>query len=99
MSPPNEQQFPLRQCLWKHEMLLCNGVSHIHASAGGSDPVRDNNNNRSRYRMSSEEASPAAVPEPVEDVHGDGRWMSQVGRGGHGCTLLQPVTPVNPQLL
>lgn len=30
-------------------------------------------------RMSGDEANPAAVAQPVEDVHGDGRWLSQVG--------------------
>lgn len=29
-------------------------------------------------RMSGDEVNPAAVPQPVEDVHGDGRWLSQV---------------------
>ena len=38
-------------------------------------------NQRFRFRMSSDEPSPAALPEPVEDVHGDGRWMSQVRPG------------------
>lgn len=28
--------------------------------------------------MSGEEVNPAAVPQPVEDVQGDGRWISQV---------------------
>lgn len=28
--------------------------------------------------MSGGEANPAAVPQPVEDVQGDGRWISQV---------------------
>lgn len=27
----------------------------------------------------SDELNPAVVPQPVEDVHGDGRWISQVG--------------------
>ncbi|KAG9331760.1 hypothetical protein JZ751_017253 [Albula glossodonta] len=30
--------------------------------------------------MSDEEMNPAAVPVPVQDVQGDGRWMSQVWR-------------------
>lgn len=30
-------------------------------------------------RMSGDEVNPAAVAQPVEDVQGDGRWMSQVG--------------------
>lgn len=29
--------------------------------------------------MSGDELNPAAVAQPVEDVQGDGRWMSQVG--------------------
>lgn len=29
--------------------------------------------------MSGDEVNPAAVAQPVEDVQGDGRWMSQVG--------------------
>lgn len=28
--------------------------------------------------MSGDEVNPAAVPQPVEDVQGDGRWISQV---------------------
>lgn len=28
--------------------------------------------------MSGGEGNPAAVPQPVEDVQGDGRWISQV---------------------
>ena len=28
--------------------------------------------------MSADERNPAAVAQPVEDAHGDGRWMSQV---------------------
>lgn len=31
------------------------------------------------FRMSGDDLNPAAVPQPVEDVQGDGRWMSQVG--------------------
>lgn len=30
-------------------------------------------------RMSGDEVNPATVAQPVEDVQGDGRWMSQVG--------------------
>lgn len=30
-------------------------------------------------RMSGDEGNPATVPQPVDDVQGDGRWMSQVG--------------------
>lgn len=30
-------------------------------------------------RMSGDEVNPAAEAQPVEDVQGDGRWMSQVG--------------------
>lgn len=29
--------------------------------------------------MSGDEVNPAAEAQPVEDVQGDGRWMSQVG--------------------
>lgn len=29
--------------------------------------------------MSDDEMNPAAVAEPVEDVQGDARWISQVG--------------------
>lgn len=29
-------------------------------------------------RMSGDEVNPAAEPQPVEDVQGDGRWISQV---------------------
>lgn len=32
--------------------------------------------------MSGDELNPAAVAQPVEDVQGDGRWMSQVGAVG-----------------
>ncbi|XP_030216413.1 platelet-activating factor acetylhydrolase IB subunit alpha2 isoform X1 [Gadus morhua] len=40
--------------------------------------------------MSSDEPSPAALPEPVEDVHGDGRWMSQHTRFVQECKDAEP---------
>lgn len=41
-------------------------------------------------RMSGDELNPAAVAQPVEDVQGDGRWMSQVGGNAfyHHCASL-----------
>lgn len=35
--------------------------------------------------MSGDELNPAAVAQPVEDVQGDGRWMSQVGGVYYYC--------------
>lgn len=34
-------------------------------------------------RMSGDEVNPAAEAQPVEDVQGDGRWLSQVCVYGH----------------
>ncbi|KAG9342094.1 hypothetical protein JZ751_017091 [Albula glossodonta] len=43
-----------------------------------------------RAKMSSGEVNPAAVPVPVQDVQGDGRWMSQVWR-----ELFSPLHAIN----
>ncbi|XP_035240016.1 platelet-activating factor acetylhydrolase IB subunit beta [Anguilla rostrata] len=40
--------------------------------------------------MSSEEVNPAAVPVPVQDVQGDGRWMSQHTRFVQECKDAEP---------
>ncbi|KPP70673.1 hypothetical protein Z043_110478 [Scleropages formosus] len=40
--------------------------------------------------MSVEELNPAAVPVPVEDVQGDGRWMSQHNRFVQECKDAEP---------
>lgn len=37
--------------------------------------------------MSGDDVNPAAVAQPVEDVQGDGRWMSQVGGVYSKCFL------------
>ncbi|XP_030633557.1 platelet-activating factor acetylhydrolase IB subunit beta-like [Chanos chanos] len=40
--------------------------------------------------MSGEEPNPAALPVPVEDVQGDGRWMSQHNRFVQECKDAEP---------
>ncbi|XP_028817980.1 platelet-activating factor acetylhydrolase IB subunit beta-like isoform X2 [Denticeps clupeoides] len=40
--------------------------------------------------MSSDETNPAAVPAPVEDVQGDGRWLSQHNRFVQECKDAEP---------
>ncbi|XP_076606825.1 platelet-activating factor acetylhydrolase IB subunit alpha2 [Chaetodon auriga] len=40
--------------------------------------------------MSGDELNPAAVPHPVEDVQGDGRWMSQHTRFVQECKDAEP---------
>ncbi|KAM4620585.1 platelet-activating factor acetylhydrolase IB subunit alpha2 isoform 1-T1 [Polymixia lowei] len=40
--------------------------------------------------MSSDDMNPAAVAQPVEDVHGDGRWMSQHTRFVQECKDAEP---------
>ncbi|XP_020485936.1 platelet-activating factor acetylhydrolase IB subunit beta [Labrus bergylta] len=40
--------------------------------------------------MSGDELNPAAVPQPVEDVQGDGRWMSQHTRFVQECKDAEP---------
>ncbi|XP_058482486.1 platelet-activating factor acetylhydrolase IB subunit beta isoform X1 [Solea solea] len=41
-------------------------------------------------RMCDEELNPAAVAQPVEDVHGDGRWMAQHTRFVQECKDGEP---------
>ncbi|KAJ8280225.1 hypothetical protein GJAV_G00052050 [Gymnothorax javanicus] len=41
-------------------------------------------------RMSGEDVNPAAVPAPVQDVQGDGRWMSQHLRFVQECKDAEP---------
>ncbi|TNM85041.1 platelet-activating factor acetylhydrolase IB subunit alpha2 [Takifugu rubripes] len=40
--------------------------------------------------MSGDEVNPAAVPQPVEDVQGDGRWISQHTRFVQECKDAEP---------
>ncbi|XP_006802197.1 platelet-activating factor acetylhydrolase IB subunit beta [Neolamprologus brichardi] len=40
--------------------------------------------------MSGDDVNPAAVPQPVEDVQGDGRWLSQHSRFVQECKDAEP---------